>query len=302
MGVFFGGSFVAKHALIVNLIAGNGRCRKIWPTIEGHLRAASIDYHAFFTEKPGHAKDLAREAVQSGFDTVVSVGGDGTLSEVVNGIYGTGATLGVIPAGSGNDFCRSFAFDLKDIAQSCEVLVSGKSRPLDVGRVDGRYFINVGGAGFDAEVGNMANIWGKKHFPGYAAYVASILRVLLSFNPRELTIKMDGQELTRKCWLVAVGNAQYFGGGFWVTPNADVADQLFDVCVVGETSKLELLRVLPKVMKGAHLDHPAVDVYRASKVTIAGPKELVSQADGEIIGNLPVQFSIAEEQLQVILP
>lgn len=293
---------MAKYALIVNLIAGNGRCRRIWPQIESRLKEADVEYRAFFTERGGHAKELARQATLSGYDTVVSVGGDGTLSEVVNGIYGTGAALGVIPAGSGNDFCRTFPFDLKDIDKSCEVLLAGHARPVDVARVDDRYFINVGGAGFDAEVGNMANIWGKKHFPGFAAYVASILRVLVSFSPRELIITMDGREFKRKSWLVAVGNAQYFGGGLWVTPNADVSDGLFDVCVVGETSKLELLKVLPRVFKGAHLDHPAVDVYRAKEVTIAGPTELVSQADGEIIGNLPVRFSIAEQQLQVILP
>ena len=302
MGVFFGGNLVAKYALIVNLIARNGRCRRLWPDIENRLKGAEVEYRAYFTEKAGHAQELAREAAQSGYDTVVSVGGDGTLSEVVNGIYGTGATLGVIPAGSGNDFCRAFAFDLKDLDLSCDILLSGISRPVDVGRVDGRYFINVGGAGFDAEVGNMANIWGKKYFPGFLAYVASILRVLLSFSPRELTITLDDQEIQRRAWLVAVGNAQYFGGGLRVTPNADVSDGLFDVCVVGETSKLELLRVLPRVCKGEHLGHPAVDVYRASQVTISGPGELVSQADGEIIGHLPVQFSIAEMQLQVILP
>jgi diacylglycerol kinase family enzyme len=148
----------------------------------------------------------------------------------------------------------------------------------------------------------MANIWGKKYFPGFAAYVASILRVLLSFSPRELTITLDGEEHRLKAWLVAVGNAQYFGGGLQVTPNADVFDRLFDVCVVGGTGKLELLRVLPRVFKGAHLDHPAVKVFRASRVTIAGPTELVSQADGEIIGHLPVEFAIADQQLQVILP
>lgn len=293
---------MTKYALVVNLIAGNGRCRKIWPSIESHLRESGVDYKAFFTEKPGHAKEIAAEAAKAGFEVVVSVGGDGTLSEVVNGIYGTGATLGVIPAGSGNDFCRAFAFDIKDIVHSCNVLINGKAQLIDVGRVDDRFFINVGGAGFDAEVGNMANIWGKKYFPGFAAYVASILRVLVSFSPRELTIELDGKEHRLKAWLVAVGNAQYFGGGLWVTPNADVFDRLFDVCVVGETTKLELLRVLPRVFKGKHLAHPAVQVYRAGRVKIGGPSELVSQADGEIIGNLPVVFSIAEEQLAVILP
>lgn len=291
-----------KYALIVNLLAGNGRCRRLWPNIEGRLKDSGADYQAFFTERAGHATELARDATQSGYDVVVSVGGDGTLNEVVNGIYGTGAALGVIPAGSGNDFCRTFAFDSKNPAQSCDILLRGKTQRVDVAKIDARYFINIGGAGFDAEVSNMANIWGKKHFPGYTAYVASILRVLISFSPRELTIALDGSELKLRAWLVAVGNAQYFGGGLWVTPNADVSDGLFDVCVVSATSKLELLKVLPSVFKGEHLNHWAVKVYRASQVAISGPKELVSQADGEIIGTLPVQFSIAEQKLNVILP
>lgn len=291
-----------KYAMIVNMRAGNGRCTRLWPQIEACLKEAGAQYGVYSTEYAGHARELAQQAALAGYDVVVSVGGDGTLNEVVNGIHGTGAILGIIPAGSGNDFSRAFGYSQQDIRQACTWLLAGTSREIDVGRVDQRMFLNVAGAGFDAEVGRMANVWGKKYFAGYLAYLASIIRVLVSFSPRELVVDLDGTELRQKAWLVAVGNAQYFGGGLRVTPDADVNDGLFDVCIVGETSKLELLRVLPRVREGKHLGHPAIQMHRAARVSIVGDSALAAQADGEIVGNLPAVFSIASAKMKAILP
>lgn len=292
-----------RYAIIVNLTAGDGRCRKLWKDVEGYLRNNGVSFTPFFTEQPGHATLLACQAVEQGYEVVVSMGGDGTLNEVVNGLYGKNCTLGLIPAGSGNDFGRTFGLKSGDVRSACELLLTGKEKKIDIGIAeDKKYFINVAGAGFDAEVGQMANLWGKKYFPGQLAYVASILRQLISFNPQDLSIALDGQDYSSKAWLVAVGNAQYFGAGLQVAPGAVVDDGLFDVCIIRETSKLELLRVLPSVSKGEHVKHPAVSIHRAKVVSIEGSRKLVCQADGEIIGNLPVTFRIADEQLSVILP
>jgi YegS/Rv2252/BmrU family lipid kinase len=291
-----------RYAFIVNLTAGDGKCRKMWGQVEKLLSTRGVDYTAFFTEHAGHATPLAKVASEQGYNVVVSMGGDGTLNEVVNGIYGQDVTLGLIPAGSGNDFVRSFGYKSGDLEAACNLLLTTQPRKIDVGTVGSKYFINVAGAGFDAEVGHMANVWGKKYFPGYSAYVASILRQLLAFSPQELTIQLDGESISTRAWLVAVANAQFFGAGLQIAPQADVEDRLFDVCIIHATSKLELLRVLPSVFKGQHVNHPAVQIRRAADVSIDGTAALVSQADGEIIGNLPVAFKIAQKQLSVLLP
>lgn len=291
-----------RIALIVNPVAGDGKCLRKLPEVEGLLTGAGIEYTILQTQSVGHAAFLAKQAAQDGFTTVVSMGGDGTLNEVVNGLVGTDCVLGFIPAGSGNDFGRTFGLRSGDVGQACSVILGENVQEIDLGYTEGKYFLNVAGAGFDAEVGHMANVWGKKYFPGHLAYIASILRQLVRFTPREMHIKLDGKMIATKAWLVAIGNARFFGGGMMIAPSAEVDDKLFDVCVIGATSKLELLKVLPKVFKGDHVHHNAVRCYRAAHVKLSSNSSMVTQADGEILGILPREFIISENRIKVLLP
>jgi YegS/Rv2252/BmrU family lipid kinase len=293
---------VQEIALIVNLTAGYGKCRRKYPEVTAALEQYNVKVKSFFTEKRGHGEDLARQAVREGFGVVVSMGGDGTLNEVVNGLAGSKATLGFIPAGSGNDFGRTFGLKNGEVSKACRVLAEGHTRPVDLCRADGRYFINVAGAGFDAEVGHMANVWGKRYFSGATAYIASILRQLAVFSPREMAIELDEQRISTKVWMVAVANARYFGGGFMIAPTAAVDDGLLDVYIIHETSKLGLLRVLPRVMTGDHVSHPAVEFRRAKRVKLSSPHTLAAQADGELVGRLPQEFVVTGEQIDMLLP
>lgn len=289
-------------ALIVNLTAGFGKCRRKYPEVIATLERQNVKVKSFFTQKRGHGEELARQAIREGFGVVVSMGGDGTLNEVANGIAGSQATLGCIPAGSGNDFGRTFGLKNGEISQACRVLAEGYTRPVDLCRTAGRYFINVAGAGFDAEVGHMANVWGKRYFSGAAAYIASILRQLAVFSPREMVIELDEQSISTKVWMVAVANARYFGGGFMIAPTAEVDDGLLDVYIIHEISKLGLLRVLPRVMTGDHVSHPAVEFRRAKRVKLSSPHTLAVQADGELLGRLPQEFAVTGEQINMLLP
>ena len=292
-----------RIALIVNPIAGDGKCLNKLPKVENLLTGAGVEYTTLMTQSAGHAISLAKQAARDGFTTIISMGGDGTLNEVVNGIIGAAeCVLGFIPAGSGNDFGRTFGLRSGDVGQACDVILRGNVREIDLGYTEGKYFLNVAGAGFDAEVGHMANVWGKKYFPGQLAYIASILRQLVSFNPRDMHIELDGRLIDTKAWLVAVGNARFFGGGMMIAPAAEVDDRLFDVCVIGATSKLELLKVLPKVFKGDHVHHKAVKCYRASHVKLSSSSTMVTQADGEVLGTLPREFIIAAQRIKVLLP
>lgn len=293
---------MARIALIVNPIAGDGKCKRKLPEVERIFTKANVDYTVFTTEHAGHAESLTKQALEQGYKTIISMGGDGTLNEVVNGLVGSQAVLGLIPAGSGNDFGRTFGLKSGNIEQACSIIIAGNTREIDVGCTAGKYFINVAGAGFDAEVGHMANVWGKKYFSGHMAYVASILRQLVRFSPKVMDIELDGNPVQVKAWLVAVANARYFGGGLMIAPTAQVDDQKFDVYVIEETSKLELLRVLPKVFTGAHITHPAVHRYHAAQVVLSAHSEMVTQADGEILGTLPRVFKIASQRISVLLP
>ncbi|MBT9175839.1 MAG: Diacylglycerol kinase [Firmicutes bacterium] len=289
-------------ALIVNLTAGYGKCRLKYPEVTAYLEQHDVKVKSFFTEKRGHGEELARQAVREGFDVVVSMGGDGTLNEVVNGVAGSSATLGFIPAGAGNDFGRTFGLKNGEVTKACHVLLDGHARAVDLCRIDARYFINVAGAGFDAEVGHMANVWGKRYFSGATAYIASILRQLVAFSPREMIIELDEQRISTKVWMVAVANARYFGGGFMIAPTAEIDDGLLDVYIIQETSKAGLLMVLPRVMTGGHVSHPAVLFYRAKRVKLSSPYVLAAQADGELVDHLPQEFAITGEKINMILP
>jgi len=289
-------------ALIVNRIAGNGRCGKLYPSVEKYLRDAKMDFTPMFTERPGHAVELAKQAAMAGYDAVVSMGGDGTLNEVVNGIAGNSVVLGFIPAGSGNDFGRTVGIGSYSTDTACRVIAKGNVQEINIGQVNGRYFINIAGSGFDAEVGLTANTWGKKHFRGYMAYVASILRQLVVFKPQEVVIELDGTARQAKVWFVAIANARYFGGGLMIAPQADLYDDLFDVCIVKEITKFELLKMIPKVFKGEHVHHPAVELHRATHVRVSSPVQLAVQADGEVLGKLPQEFKIAPFKQKVFLP
>ncbi len=291
-----------RIALIVNKIAGNGGCGQKYLGVANYFQSAGINFTPMFTEKPGHATELARQAVQSGYEAVVSMGGDGTLNEVVNGVAGSGVILGFIPAGSGNDFGRTFGVSSRDTVGACKVIARAKVQEINIGRVGERHFINIAGAGFDAEVGLTANTWGKRYFRGYMAYVASILRQLVFYTPQEVDIELDGQVRHAKVWFVAIANARYFGGGLMIAPQAELDDDLFDVCIVKEITKFELIKLIPKTFKGEHVHHQAVEMHRARRVRISSLAKMAVQADGEVLGMLPKEFYIATAKQKVFLP
>jgi len=289
-------------ALIVNRSAGHGRCGQKYTFVAEYFKTAGLTFTPLFTDGPGHATALAKQAVQEGYEAVVSMGGDGTLNEVINGLACSSAILGFIPAGSGNDFVRTLGLKPHDILTACKVIVKGRVEEIDIGQIGERRFINIAGAGLDAEVGLMANVWGKKYFRCYTAYVASILRQLITFQPQEINIELDHTTVTTKAWFVAIANAQFFGGGLMIAPQAKLNDGLFDVCIVKDLTKLALIKMIPKVFKGEHIHHPAVEMHRSRRVFLSSSTKMATQADGEVLGTLPREFRIAPCKQKVFLP
>ncbi|MCG0275111.1 MAG: diacylglycerol kinase family lipid kinase [Thermosediminibacteraceae bacterium] len=284
-----------KTFFVVNPAAGKRKALTIWnrlkPTVD-------IPYDFVLTERPGQATDIAREAVKAGYGIIVAVGGDGTIREVIQALAGSEALLGVIPAGTGNDFVRSVGIP-HDPKGALEVIKSGKARRIDLIRAGSNFFINVAGAGLDAEVADAVNK-STKFLRGPLVYVMELLRVLATFSPRHVTIEIDGTVVKRKAWLVSIGNARYYGGGMMICPDALVDDGFLDVCIVNEISRIELLRFLPSVFSGNHKNHPAYEVLRGKRVKIQFERPVKVHADGDVIGTTPVEFSVEPGAVKVV--
>lgn len=286
------------HA-IINPAAGGGRGGRAWPRIRPILQEAGWDLGESTTERRGHATELA---AASSADVVIAVGGDGTANEVANGLLGARrkATLGVVPIGTGSDFARALGFP-RDPVAAAGALVTARPRPVDVGEVNGRYFLTIAGAGFDGEVARQVNAW-PKVLGGTVMYVLGILKMLATYTPVEVEIVLDGVPERERLFLIAVGNTAWNAGGMWTVPAARPDDGIFDIVIGGPLTRLEMLAVLPKVYSGRHLEHPKIRQARAREIRVTSATPLAIQADGESVGRLPATFVVHPGALTVLAP
>ncbi|MEW6307974.1 MAG: diacylglycerol kinase family protein [Bacillota bacterium] len=286
--------------VVVNPVAGHNRGQRAGEAVSRLLAQRGIPHTCVYTEHPGHATELARAAVAGGASVVASVGGDGTLHEVVNGLVGGRATLGVVSCGTGNDFARTLGLPV-DPLHALEVVLSGVRRRLDLGRVNDRYFINVAGVGFDAEACVRVNRYSKR-ITGKLPYLAAVLATLASYRCAPAELVIDGVPMQADVFLVSVGNGKYYGSAMMMCPGAEMDDGLLDVVVGDGVGRLEALRLLPKVYSGTHVSHRKVKVYRAKEISVRPQSPLSVQADGEVIGRTPAVFSVAPGALDVLCP
>lgn len=288
--------------IVVNPTAGRGRAGRVWPAVAAELDRCGIEYEPHFTTGPKDATSAARSAAGRGYGAVVAAGGDGTLTEVVNGLVGSGCAFGVLPMGSGNDFARTAGVALDPVAAARQ-LASAVPRPVDLGRAGERYFVNVASAGMDAEIANLMNV-DLRWLSGAPAYVAATFWTLARFRSTLVRLELDGAIHRLPASLVAVGNGRFYGGGMMVTPGASLDDGLFDVCVLGAMGRAEFLREFPSVYRGQHLSHPKVSIFRARKVTLQTEPEgrYLVQADGEILGRVPREFTVEPGALPFLGP
>ena len=296
---------------VVNPAAGSGRAKRVWPEFENAL---SIHYETRFTDGSGHATELTKRALQDGIDTVVAVGGDGTLNEVLNGFFEDGelinpdARLGMIPLGTGSDWARSSKRPAPEPA-TVDGWLQGSGRACDVGRVicvDGqgrkvtRYFLNVADAGFGAEVAATTNRASKALGP-HVAYLSGLLKTLVRFKAR--TMRLTADDTTREMTSVlvaAVAIGRYFGGGMQIAPEARLDDGLFDVVVIEGMTKPEIVFNLPRLYNGRILEHPKVTCLRGQQVRIESDVATRLEVDGEQPGWLPATFTVLPQALNVI--
>ncbi len=288
--------------IIVNPIAANGKVGRKWPAVKEFLNNKGVSFSFALTQYPAHAIALASEAVEKGFRTIVVFGGDGTLNEVVNGVFRHGIdseiTLGAIPGGTGSDFTRSLGLP-RDPIKALERILSGKTVQVDLGEIncfkggkpEKRYFINVAGLGFDAVVAERTNRT-PKFMGGTIPYIYNLLITLMTYRSLPFRIKIDSLAFELKAYLMVVAIGKYFGGGMFIAPNAELSDGKFFVAIGEDMSRLEFLSLVPKVYKGTHIYHPKVRVYEAQSVEVSSDVTLFIEAEGEIVGVAPVRFEI----------
>jgi diacylglycerol kinase (ATP) len=302
-----------QHAkIIVNPAAGAGSTRRKWPVIESLLRDSGLSFDYQLTEGKGHAIEIARTAAGNGCRYLIAVGGDGTVHEVANGIMqsaGSGRTnLGMVCTGTGSDLSRSVGIS-RDYKEACLSLGRNKSRKIDVGLVDyrrngaryERYFLNSAGIGFDATVTRATENL-PKYFGGTIPYLFGLARTFLSYRNKRVVFKIgtkDPEETTVTS--IVMANGCYFGGGMWVAPEARIDDGMIDLVIIGNLGKVELLRVFPRIYKGTHVDYPKVRLERDKGITIESFQPFLLQADGELLGEGPVRFSILPQALDLVV-
>lgn len=284
--------------VIVNPAAGRMRAPRVRARVIELARAALPGCEVLLTDHPGHARELA--AAASGADLVVAAGGDGTLGEAAEGLAGGRAALGVLPAGTGNDFARTLGIP-RDPVAALGIIRRGERRVVDLAMIGPRLFLNVAGVGFDAEV-TRAYHAGRKYGSPALTYVIYALKTLYTFPPVEMAFSTDEGSFRQKALFAVLGNARYYAGGMAIAPRAELDDGLLDLMVAGDLTPAETLRALPGVFRGAHLDHPKCSYRRVRRVTIDAYRPVPVMADGEVIGTTPVTASVLPGALEVVAP
>jgi len=298
--------------IIVNPVAGNGKTGKRWVGIEERLRIEGARFDVEFTREPGHATTLARNAVTAGYRTIVAVGGDGTLNEVVNGLIVDGLAdpdvkLGLIPGGTGSDFGRGIGLP-RDPLEAALRLLEAEPRWLDIGQVEcklgagtnTRYFINVAGLGFDGEVADRVNR-SSKAMGGTLPYLYNLVITLMTYRNKRVRWSLDGQLRDEVLYSVIVANSSHFGGGMIISPNSRPDDGLFHIITLGDLGKLEFLAAVPRVYNGTHLTHPKVKEYTGREVKVEADGRLFLQAEGDLFGEAPAVFKVIPRAIQVLV-
>ena len=286
------------YAFIVNPAAGSGFALTAMQKLETVLRGKNIEYRIYRTERPGHGTEIASE-LSSDKDVlaVVSVGGDGTAGEVSAGLTGTGKPMGIIPAGTGNDFIKSVNIP-NDPDKAMEILLTGKQDRIDTGVVNDHFFLNVCGTGFDVTVLDYAEAEKKKH-RGLTPYLLGLIKAIFHYRSVRLNLIADGEKEEGQFLVCSVANGRFIGGGIPICPKADICDGLLDLVLIRDVHRWQIPFYLPGLMLSRDLKFRITRHRRVSEVIVEG-KELRINIDGDIISMSRADFRINPGSLILI--
>lgn len=297
--------------IIANPVAGNGNFKKVWFQIQEELKNQNISFKYSKTAHANHEKELVYKALNQGFKYIISVGGDGTLHHIINGIMSQNivdskeVTVGVIPLGTGNDWVKTYGIP-KNIKQAIQIIKQQKTKYQDIGYLElentSSYFNNVAGIGYDGYVVNKLNK--LKRF-GPIAYLLSGIAGLLLYKKTVFTIEIEDKIIETKCLMTLFGICKYSAGGMQLTDYKDSSNGLFDVTIAKNLSFFNLLFSIKKLYNGKIVHHKKVETHLSNSLLIT-PKNTSDlpyiQADGELIGQGKVKVSLLEKAIQIVIP
>lgn len=307
--------------VIVNPASAGGATGSSWPQIASDLGSRFGAFNNLFTKKPGDAMELATEASRKGTSFIIACGGDGTISDVANGILNSGkdVELGILPSGTGGDFRKTLEIPSQPRA-AAEILRTGRTRRIDVGRVSfidkagedvTRYFLGVASCGMSTRVIERVKSGGPDWLPvntsewlgGRVSFGASLLQAAIQTEATRIIVQLDdAHERHLSVVNLCIANARYFGGGMKIAPQAKLTDGKFDVISVGDLSALKIVTSAPRVYFGSHLSMSEVSHTLARKVVVRGANRAAAialEVDGELPGQLPATFQIVPSALRV---
>lgn len=300
-----------KLALIVNPLAGQGRTEKALPQVKRKLKEV-FNLQVYRTQRVGDGIPIAKKALNQDCQILVAMGGDGTVSEVVNGIIGSKAILGVIPCGTTNVFAAEMGIPF-NLFKACEVILSGSTRKIDIGkacpvvprgkkrRVNDRHFVLMAGVGFDAQIVQEVDPEVKRMLKDLA-YILTGIKTLFTYKPTLMEIELDGEK-KEKGYFVVVGNARCYAGRYFsITTQASIEDGWLDICIFKKGDIASFVRYITGVLLRKHLAYSDVYYRRAKRIQITAPVSTLVQADGELIGQTPMHFTILPHAVSVITP
>ncbi len=300
----------SRTVFLVNPASDNGATSRRWPEFAHKAATLGLEGDTLFSERPGHLTELARDAAAGGAELLVVVGGDGSVYEVANGVVGNERVdVAVIARGSGCDFGTAFGIP-RDLEGAVDVALRGGTRTVDLGRTvyrawDGSegvsYFANVASAGMSGAIAKRANE-STKALGGKVSYFWATLAIFARWQVCDVRVAVDGEIRSGRMHDVIVANCPSFGGGMKICPDAVPDDGLFDVLLLGDLTKRDLLQTLPKTYKGKHLPHPKAELLRGRVVTVDADEPLPVELDGEQPGTTPVRFEIVPGALRVRVP
>ncbi|MCM2266992.1 MAG: diacylglycerol kinase family lipid kinase [Elusimicrobiales bacterium] len=306
---------MASTVFILNPAAGHGRAGRVWAGLKNAALRLQPDSQCLVTERAGHAAQLARALTERGVSRLIAVGGDGTFSEMLEGVMAApehlrrGVTLGAVPAGSGCDLARHLRYPA-DRDGLVALLARGRARPLDVGRLrftrdDGapaeRHFINIAAFGLAGDVAHGIKAMGKP-LGGTLSYAVASVKAMLTARAKELRLIADGKDISGRYHLGVLANTSSMGGGMLIAPGTADDDGLMDLVLVSDMGRLALARNFPKLYAGTHLGEPGITLTRVRRLEASCGETVYLNIDGEADGRFPAVFEVLPKAIKVLAP
>ena len=286
---------MSNTVVILNPAARSDKAKRWRAKVESIARGCRI----FATSRAGEAEALARHAAQEGFEKIVAAGGDGTVNEVVNGLAGSNAALGLLPIGTMNVFATELGLPAHDLALCWDIIQGENTRLVDLPNANGKFFVQLAGVGLDAQVVKETSLTLKRSF-GPLSYLISAAQIAAREPPR-LFLESEESPLEEGSF-VLVGNGRLYGGPFPFFKHAAIDDGLFDVIAFKQLGYLEIIKYLQDVVFSSDIRIPEVEYFQTRRLRVTSDREVPVELDGELVGNCPVEFQVQERTLRVLAP